>query len=102
MGRWRLWLRIIGWLLRAPIALTRGLSGLIVRLGGTWILLRHDAFPCRGCGATVSLVGRWRCGWCDYAFDGFAFARCEVCGAVPPFIECQVCGVGIKNPMLFP
>jgi hypothetical protein len=61
----------------------------------------RDALPCRGCGADVSLVGRWQCSWCNYTFDGYAFARCEVCGAVPPFLECQTCGVGIRNPTMF-
>jgi hypothetical protein len=72
------------------------------RLLGAWILAWRDALPCPACGEPVSLVGRWRCGWCDYVFDGFAFARCRVCGAMPPFIACQSCGAGLKNPTLWP
>jgi hypothetical protein len=84
-----------------PVVATRGLTSLIVRAVGAWLISTRDALPCSGCGEPVSLVGRWQCGWCDYVFDGFAFVRCEVCGALPPFLECQSCGVGVKNPMLF-
>ena len=95
-------LRIAWWCLRAPVVLTRALARAIVRLGGAAVLATQDAVVCRGCGEQVSLVGRFQCGWCGYVFDGFAFSRCEVCGAVPPFIECQTCGAGFKNPTLFP
>ncbi len=88
--------------LRLPVLLTRRLARLMVRLMGWWILATRDVLPCPSCGEPVSLVGRWQCAWCNYIFDGFGFARCEVCGSVPPYLECQHCGAGIKNPMLFP
>lgn len=81
---------------------TRHLTRSIVRLVAGWVLVRKDSLPCPGCGEPVSLVSRWQCGWCDYVFDGFGFSRCEVCGAVPPFIDCQRCGHGLQNPMFFP
>jgi hypothetical protein len=71
------------------------------RLAGAWVVRTRDALPCSGCEDSVSLVGRWECGMCGYKFDGFAFARCEMCGAVPPFIDCQTCGNSVGNPMLF-
>jgi hypothetical protein len=95
-------LRTAWWCLRAPYVFTRALARAIVQAGGTWALATRDSIVCRGCEGELSLVGRWECGWCGYVFDGFAFARCEVCGAVPPFIECQTCGIGFKNPTLFP
>lgn len=94
-------LRAAWWILRAPFMLTKKLARVIHRAAGAWILSTHDSIPCRGCGDDVSLVGCWECSWCGYVFDGFAFARCEICGAVPPFMECQTCGRGVRNPMLF-
>lgn len=94
-------LKAAWWLVLAPIVLMAKLSRAIARLVGAWVLATRDAVRCPGCGEDVPLVGRWECGWCGYTFDGFAFARCEVCGAVPPFIECQTCGHGVRNPMFF-
>ncbi len=88
--------------LQAPFIITRWLTRVIVGVGGAWTLATRDAVDCPGCGEAVSLVGRYECGWCGYVFEGFAFARCEVCGAVPPFMECQVCGVSVRNPTIFP
>lgn len=88
------------WLLLAPVLIPLKLHRWTGRLVGGWVLATRDSTPCPGCGETVSLVGRWQCGWCDYVFDGFAFARCEICGAVPPFIDCQACGASVRNPTL--
>lgn len=90
------------WLLAGPFLAARWLSRLIGRLAGGWVLATRDQLPCPGCGEPVSLVGRWQCEWCQWVFDGFAFSRCEICGAVPPFIECQRCGAGVRNPAFFP
>jgi hypothetical protein len=86
------------YLIKAPVILTCKLSRFVRRTIGGWILSSRDSFECPGCGERISLVGRWECGWCAYVFDGFFFARCVVCGAVPPYIKCQACGIGIKNP----
>jgi hypothetical protein len=98
-NRW-MW-KIVLWLVLAPVRLPFRLYRWTGRMAGAWVVRTRDALPCSGCEDTVSLVGRWQCGMCGYTFDGFAFARCEVCGAVPPFIECQTCGIGIQNPLLF-
>jgi hypothetical protein len=90
--------KVAWFLVKAPVVLIRKLSRLTRKIIGGWILKTRDSFPCSGCGGEISLVGRWECGWCGYVFDGFFFARCAVCGAVPPYIKCQACGVGIKNP----
>ncbi len=64
-----------------------------------WVLATAESLPCPGCGRPVALTGRWECGRCRYVFDGFAFARCAVCAAVPPYIPCQACGIGLQNPL---
>lgn len=86
------------WLVRAPVVMARQLYRLIRRLVGALTLLQHDVLPCRGCGNPVSLVGRWQCGRCKFTTDGFMFARCPVCGSVPPYVPCPNCGVGLRNP----
>jgi hypothetical protein len=96
------WIRAIWWLVCAPFMLSRRLYRWTGRFLGVWILITHDTLPCPGCGQPISLLGRWQCGSCHYVFDGFAFAPCEVCGATPPFLACQACGVGVKNPLRFP
>jgi len=97
------WLARLAWfVLAAPFVLGYQLWRLTGRIIGAWILITSDSFPCPGCGGDISLAGRWECGRCGYVFDGFFFARCVVCGAVPPYIKCQVCGVSVKNPTIFP
>jgi len=91
-------LRLIWLLAWLPITFGRYLYRLIWRLAGALTLLRTDALPCRGCGNPVSLVGRWQCGRCKFTTDGFMFAKCPVCGSVPPYIPCASCGVGLRNP----
>jgi len=90
------------YLISSPFKLTYNLSGLVAQTIGAGLLVTRDSFQCPGCSEPISLVGRWECGWCGYMFDGFFFARCIVCGAVPPYIACSNCGVGVKNPILYP
>ena len=90
------------WLIKAPFIFTYKLYRLVGRGFGFWLLNARDSFICPGCGDEISLVGRWSCGWCNFVFDGFFFDPCNVCGAVPPYIECQACGSGVRNPVLFP
>jgi hypothetical protein len=92
---WRIALWLVLEFVRFPFRVYRW-SG---RLAGAWVMRTQDSLPCSSCDDSVSLVGQWECGMCGYKFDGFAFARCEICGAVPPFIECQTCGNGVRNPM---
>lgn len=96
-----LWLsaRALTWAAIAPLWAARQLYWLTGQMAGVWELATRDVMGCPGCGTGVALTGRWECGRCLYVFDGFAFARCAVCGAVPPFIQCQACGVGLRNPL---
>jgi ribosomal protein L37AE/L43A len=68
------------------------------RFMGAWSLAIADTLACPSCRRGVSLVGRWQCGRCGYVFDGFAFARCAICGGIPPYLPCTVCGAGLRNP----
>jgi hypothetical protein len=90
--------RLLLWAVLVPFVVAREVYHATARMAGAWVLAMHDALPCPGCHAPISLVGRWECGRCRFAFDGFAFTRCAVCGAVPPYIPCQRCGVGLRNP----
>jgi hypothetical protein len=102
--RWKdivLTLRIIFWAFYWPIWLTKHLYRGTEKVLGTLTLARRDSIQCRACGDQVSLLGRWECGWCGWVFDGFGFARCELCGAVPPYLECQRCGLTFRNPTIF-
>jgi hypothetical protein len=96
--RWSLWVTL--WSAKAPFVMARQVYRVTRQLAGARVLAGHDALPCSGCGALVSLVGRFECGRCHYVFDGFAFSGCAVCGAIPPYITCQSCGVGFRNPVL--
>ena len=92
-------LSIALWLIRAPFVLASRLSRLICRIFGAVALIGKDSIPCPACGDGISLVGRWECGWCSYVFDGFFFSPCQICGAMPPYIQCRRCGVGVRNPV---
>ncbi len=95
-------MRLIYILFVGPFILVVWVFRVTKRLIMSIFLATHDEIYCPACGSVVSLVGRWECGACRYVFDGFAFSRCEVCGAKPPFLECQACGVGIKDPLRIP
>ena len=97
---WTMW-RIVFWSFYLPYWITKQIYRITGRTIGTLALLNRDAVGCPACGHDVSLVARWECGWCGNVFDGFAFARCDMCGAIPPCIECQQCGLTIRNPTIF-
>ena len=94
-------LKVLYWSFYVPFLITKHVYRLTGRLFGLAALMNRNTLHCAACGDAVSLLGRWECSWCSFVFDGFAFARCEICGAVPPFIECQRCGLTIRNPSLF-
>jgi len=49
------------------------------------------------CGATVSLVGYWRCS-CGFTYRGHLLRVCPVCGSIPCIARCYRCGVTTKLP----
>ena len=87
--------KLYWWALCLPYWGYRGIR----RLLGAWTLFTRDSLTCSGCGITVSLVGRWQCGVCNFTFDGFGFAPCPVCKSTPPYLNCPRCTSGIRNPI---
>lgn len=49
------------------------------------------------CGATISLVGYWRCS-CGFTYRGHLLRMCPVCGSIPCVARCYRCGVTTKLP----
>lgn len=49
------------------------------------------------CGATVSLVGFWRCS-CGFTYRGHLLRMCPVCGSIPCVARCYRCGITAKLP----
>jgi hypothetical protein len=49
------------------------------------------------CGATVSLVGLWRCS-CGFTYRGHLLRLCPVCDTIPRVVRCYACGVTTKLP----
>ena len=49
------------------------------------------------CGATVSLVGYWRCS-CGFTYRGHLLRACPVCQSIPCVARCFRCGVTTKLP----
>jgi len=92
---WRV-LRGVLWLLWAPTKLALG----VVKLWAAGPLL-GDAVTCPTCRSDIRLLGLWECGRCNYSWHGWYFARCEVCGDVPPFLACESCGASMMNPLIF-
>jgi len=59
-------------------------------------LAMQPEMPCE-CGATVSLVGYWRCS-CGFTYRGHLLRMCPVCGSIPCVARCYQCGVTTKLP----
>ena len=89
-------LRGLVWLLRAPITLA-------INLVNLWAArpLLGDSLVCSTCKEAISLVGLWECGRCRYSWYGWYWSRCEVCGDLPPFVECGRCGASTMNPLIW-
>jgi hypothetical protein len=88
-------LRAMLWLLWAPTAFA---------LKAVWLSAARsalgDTMKCGTCHGAISLLGLWACGGCGYSWHGWYFARCEVCGDVPPYVECGRCGATTMNPLI--
>ena len=59
-------------------------------------LAMEPAMSCE-CGATVSLVGYWRCS-CGFTYRGHLLRMCPVCESIPCVARCYRCGVTTKLP----
>lgn len=89
-------LRGLWWLLRAPIALAINLVHF-----RTVRPMVGDAMDCATCQTPLALLGLWQCGGCGYSWHGWYWSRCEICGDVPPWVECGRCGSSTMNPLMF-
>lgn len=62
--------------------------------------LLQDKIACPVCGTAINLLGLWECASCQYSFYGHFWSACEVCGSIPPFVDCGHCGASTKNPLV--
>lgn len=90
-------LRALGWCVWGPIKLGVGVATALVLRP----ILRADAIACGSCGAGIALLGLWQCGSCGFSFHGYYFSRCELCGILPPYVDCARCGASTQNPLIF-
>lgn len=81
-----------------PFAAVRSLRRLTAFGRGTVQVLGQDV-SCGHCGATLVLTARWRCRRCGYVWLGYGFSRCPLCAEPCPFLNCQLCGTSIRNPL---
>jgi hypothetical protein len=51
----------------------------------------QPTLTCRTCGATIHLLGMWRCG-CGHTAEGHVLRFCPVCHSFPAMIRCCRCG----------
>ena len=49
------------------------------------------------CGASISLVGLWRCS-CTFTYCGHLLQMCPLCGKIPKICRCYACGLTTKLP----
>jgi hypothetical protein len=89
---------IFRWLLASPILLARFIIR-TVRWMDFWATAYRHEILCRNCGASISLVGIWRCK-CNYTYKGHILEACKVCGALPRMARCFRCGLTEKLPEL--
>lgn len=87
---------IVRWLLLAPIILVRFILGAF-RSFDFWFMSYRPEILCRNCGATISLVGIWRCR-CGYTYKGRLLRSCPVCDVLPRMARCFGCGVTQELP----
>jgi len=84
---------VIVWLLAAPISAATSLTRFI-RFCRTAYTPR---IRCKSCGATISLVGLWKC-HCGFAYRGHVLRECPICRGVAPMVRCFSCGLTQRLP----
>jgi formate dehydrogenase maturation protein FdhE len=89
------WLDFALFVFASPILLARALRRAVER--GRFVhTAMLEQIVCE-CGASVSLVGLWRCG-CGFTYRGHLLRTCPVCHTVPILVRCYRCGVTTKLP----
>ena len=84
-------LDLLLWLLASPILLFRWIVRTVKRIR-FWAMAYTPHIPCRACGASVSLVGIWRCG-CGYTYRGHLLRHCPICHSLPRVVRCTACSL---------
>lgn len=84
-------LDVILFLLATPALAVRTLVRAVRRVE-FWRAIYRTSSLCGSCGATISLVGLWRC-QCGFTYEGHLLQVCPVCGALPKMMRCYQCGV---------
>jgi hypothetical protein len=87
---------LLVWLLASPFLFIRWLVGQARHV--TFLRTAYQpSIICRNCGATVSLVGIWRCG-CGFTYKGHLLRECPVCSSLPAMVRCYRCQVTERLP----
>ena len=89
---WFDWLLLV---LASPILLFQAVRRALERYRFFELAMQPE-MPCE-CGATISLVGLWRCS-CTFTYRGHLLRKCPVCQTVPWVVRCYRCGVTTKLP----
>ena len=86
-----LFVDLLWWFLASPIMVI-GWTMRMVRRLKFWRTAYAPEIRCANCGATISLVGIWKCG-CQFTYRGHLLRECPICGSMPRMVRCFNCGV---------
>jgi hypothetical protein len=89
------WIDGVLFILASPVLLIRAVRRGLERYR-FFRLAMEPAIVCE-CGASVSLVGLWRCS-CGFTYRGHLLTACPVCHSIPCVVRCYRCGVTTKLP----
>lgn len=91
-------LELFWWTMASPLFFARWLVRTIRRLA-FWRVAYAPEIRCGNCGASISLVGIWKCS-CHFTYRGHLLRKCPVCGSLPRMVRCFTCGVTERLPEL--
>jgi hypothetical protein len=87
---------LLWWLAASPLLLVRWIGRTVRRLE-FWRMAYAAEIPCGNCGASISLIGIWKCG-CQFTYRGHLLRECPICGSIPRMVRCFACGVTARLP----
>lgn len=94
-GMKNIWVDGVLFVLASPILFMKWIRRAFERYRFFRLAMRSEII-CQ-CGATVSLVGFWRCS-CGFTYRGHLLRMCPVCKTIPCVVRCYRCGVTTKLP----
>lgn len=89
---------LLWWVAASPLVLLRWVLRMI-RCLAFWRIAYAAEIACGNCGATISLVGIWKCS-CQFTYRGHLLRACPICGSTPRMVRCFSCGVTARLPEL--